>query len=278
MNANIRCLLKACEDLTIPYQIMHPTKNLVLVNQQHLFTNWATPLISHAIARLLTDKDYTQAIFGDVITMPKTKPYLTPQVEDTYAEHLIFKSISAIVEDIEDNFTYPLIIKRNSGTHGQHVFIASNSKEAQHALQTIFNEKDKHWDFIALVQEYIKPTAEFRLIALAGQLELTYLKDISKAEYRDNLSPLHWQNSRSVLIKDPKQLNRFSEFISPIFSKLPLAYCGLDVIEDCEGKLYLIEINGSPGFDLFTRDNGDEAVVDLYKKILKVLTNISSHS
>jgi len=88
-----------------------------------------------------------------------------------------------------------------------------------------------------------------------------------------NLSPLHWENSKSVLIDDKNFLTKMSAFIKPVFSKIDLKYAGLDIIEDKLGKLWLIEINSQPGFTYFIRDNSDKEIIKMYRKILLDLRN-----
>jgi len=275
MIANIRCLIKACQELDIPFETFHTSKNVVLVAKKHLFTNWSTPLISHSLARLFIDKDFTytfcQQILTDSIQMPFSKAYLTPHIEQDFQPELQFYSTDEIITDISKNFVFPLIVKRNSGTHGEGVYKVSSIDELSQPINNIFNENNKNWDYVALVQTYIEAKAEFRLIVFNNNLELTYLKDISQAKFEDNLSPLHWRDAKATLITEESLLNQFKTFITPLTSKGLLPYAGLDLILDKHNQFWLIEINGSPGFDLFTKNNGDDLIVTLYKKILKFL-------
>lgn len=273
MNSNIHCLIKACQSLNVNYQILHPSENLVLVDNRHIFTNWATPLLSHAESRLFTDKEYTQAIFSDVIQIPRTKAYLTPNIDPTLTSQHLFQSCDEIISDFGNEFTYPLIIKRNAGTHGEGVFLVNNKNEAKLAIAEIFDEHNKNWDFVVLIQDYIKAKKEFRVVTLDGKIEVAYLKDISNAKFSGNLSPLHWQGSKAVLINSQEVLSELQKFIDPIFTKLPIQFCGIDIIQDENDKLWMIEINGSPGFDYFCRDNGYEKIISLYRKILNKLLN-----
>lgn len=269
MNSNIRCLIKACQALNIEYQILHSSENLVLIANKYIFTNWATPLLSHAEYRLLVDKEYTQTLFSSVIQMPKTKAYLTPKIDPTSTPQHHFSLYEDIISDFEKDFSYPLIIKRNAGTHGEGVFLVKNKLEAHNAINEIFDEHNKNWDFVALVQDYIKTKKEFRVVTLNGKIEVAYLKDISNATFSGNLSPLHWQGSKAVLINSQDIISKLQNFIAPIFTRLPLTFCGIDVIQDENDILWMIEINGSPGFDYFCRDNGDEKIISLYQKMLK---------
>ncbi len=273
MDTNIRCLIKACKIEGLKYEQFHSTQNLVLVDKKHLFVNWSTPLISHSVYRLLVDKDYLYTLLNGYIDMPLTKAYLAPSNDPRFSKYKSYNNISEIVSDIENNFSYPIIIKKNQGSLGCNVFLVKRTQDTEAALSTIFNEQSKDWDFVALAQEYIERVAEYRIITLNGKVELVYLKDTTNATYCGNLSPLHWNGGKAVKICDEKLIQKLSDFIAPIFSRLPISFCGIDIIQNKTGDLRLIEINGSPGFEHFCNDNGDEDIVKLYQKILHCLTN-----
>ena len=50
-----------------------------------------------------------------------------------------------------------------------------------------------------------------------------------------------------------------------------IAYVGLDIALDEQGVYWLIEANSHPNFDVFIRDNGEEAIINLFQMILKYL-------
>ncbi|MCY7332213.1 MAG: YheC/YheD family protein, partial [Pseudanabaena sp. CAN_BIN31] len=88
------------------------------------------------------------------------------------------------------------------------------------------------------------------------------------------LSPLHWEGAIAKQVNDSRTIDAINEFIKPIFQKMPaIAYVGLDVALDDRGIYWLIEANSHPNFDIFIRDNGEEAIVGLFEKILNYLKN-----
>lgn len=271
MNANLRCLVRACRELGLPYEVLGAARNVVLVGERHLFVNWATPFISHSAARLMLDKDYTWQLLHDRVAMPLTQAYLSPQVEERFQKYLAYPSMDAIVADIEARFRYPLVIKMNQGSHGVHVFRCSGALETQAALTAVFDEHNKDWDYLALAQAYLEPRAEYRVVAFQGDIAFAYCKDNSEAEFCGNLSPLHWRGARAVSLHDPEFLDRARRFIAPIFDRVPARFCGIDIIEDREGKWWLIELNGSPSFEMFVRDNGEEEPTAFYRMALASL-------
>jgi len=263
--------VQACRELGIPHSVMHPTGNVVLVAGRHLFVNWATPLISLSLARLMLDKDFTWHLLQGAIAMPKSIGYLSPLVEPRFQKYVQLQSIGSIAADIERRLDQPLIVKRNSGSHGSHVFLCSSRQAIEEALARIFDEHDKDWDYLALAQEFVNAKAEYRLVALQGRIAFAYEKDTKTARFEGNLSPLHWTGAKAVPIQDVRLLERLQAFVAPIFARLSIPFCGIDVILERDDRLWLIELNGSPSFEYFIRDNGDEVVVDFYRGVLKLL-------
>jgi len=268
MNANIASLIQACRELGCRYAVRHDTQNLVVVENKFFFANWSTPFITHSLGRIMQDKDYTYNLLHDVVRMPLTISYLSPGIDEVYRKYLKYGNVREIVSDIERRLSYPLVLKRNAGSQGSHVFLCEKQKEAAAALAHIFNERDREWDYVALAQQYVRPKAEYRAIFFDGGLAFAYRKDVSKAGFTGNLSPLHWEGARAVLLDDARFLDRIEKFIQPAFSALPAAFCGADIIQDEENSLWLIELNGSPCFDVFVRDNGNAKIVELYRRIL----------
>ena len=100
---------------------------------------------------------------------------------------------------------------------------------------------------------------------------MIYEKDISEAIFSGNISPLHFENSKAVIVNSPELTERIQTFISPLFKAFPITYSGLDIAIDEQDKLFLIEANKSPAFNILERDNGIEPIVNLYTHILKDL-------
>ena len=96
--------------------------------------------------------------------MPKTKSYLSPYCDERYSQYIENKTISDIIIDIENNFTYPMIIKKNRGSWGTNVFKVTNKISLEKALLTIFNENSNSYDYIALAQSCIDIQNEYRAI------------------------------------------------------------------------------------------------------------------
>jgi len=243
-------LIQACKNSSIAYEILHPNQNVVKVkfgDREYYFTNYSTPLTSQSVA----------------------------YCDEKYLEYLEFSSIDKIITEIKKNFALPVILKRNRGSGGNNVFKCTDLLEVRNALDHIFNINSKNYDYVALVQEPIHIVKEYRSVCLNHEQIVLYEKDISQAKFTGNLSPLHWEGAIAKQIDDVHVMQAINQLIKPIFQKMAIAYVGLDIAFDNQGNYWLIEANSHPNFDIFIRDNGEEAIVQLFQKILEYLKTSS---
>ena len=274
MNRNLQAFIAACDRLGIPYQSHHKTNNLisVVVNGRcYPFVNWTTPLNSQSVMKLCQDKDYFCSFYNDVVRMPKTLSFLNPYSEEKYAQYLDSATIFGIIEQIEATFTYPLIVKKNRGSWGSNVFKVENRRSLEKGLLDIFNMSSSRFDYIGLAQEFIDIEVEYRAIFLSGEYQFAYEKIVDEAQFSGNLSPLHWEGSKARYVRDDPTKNALQTFCAPLFAKLMIPFCGLDIAQDKQGRLWLIEANSSPGFDHIIKHEGQEHVIQLYETILRQL-------
>ncbi len=272
---NVSLLLKACENLNISYEILHPSENLIKIklnSKQHYFCNYSTPLLNQAVAHLLKDKEYTYHVLNKKVKLPRTVGFLSPYCDTKYKIYLKFPTIQDIVLEIKENFETPVIIKRNSGASGHNVFLCENINEIETALKEIFNINNKY-DYVALAQEFIQIKSEYRAVFLNKELVLLYEKDITDAQFVGNLSPLHWDGAKAKYINDPQILSEIANFAQPVFEELDLDYGGFDIVLDRDNQYWLIEINSHPNFGIFIRDNGEEHVLKIFEKMLVSLAS-----
>lgn len=260
MIANIQCLITACEELDIPHSFLDKNQNCVRIVRRPAsniyFINASNPLNDESVAVLVKDKEFSYNTLKDVVRMPHTKAYFDP-AHDEYGLYKTFNSQKEIVKDISKSFVLPLMMKKNAGSRSTCIFLCKTKKEVEKAIKTIFDQKNKDYDYVALAQTYIPSTTEYRVIVLDGKIELTYEKNLEKAEAR--------------IITDPEIITKLQNFVDPIFKTIPLRWSGLDIIEDTDRNLYLLELNSKPGFGYFLQNNDKKIIVEIYKKILKKL-------
>jgi glutathione synthase/RimK-type ligase-like ATP-grasp enzyme len=275
MNKNIQTLIKACNNKKISYSLHHKSNNLITVfinNKEHLFLNWATPLNNQAIVKLCQDKDYFYSFYNDVIKMPKTSSFLNPYSDEKYIQYLNEKTIYEIISNIEKTHSFPFIIKKNSGSWGTNVFKVNSFRELESSVLSVFNMNSAAFDYVCLAQDIINIKQEFRVIYLNGEYQFSYEKVFAENfDFSKELSPFSDENTKAKFINDKNLIDKLNSFCRPIFDKLTIPFCGLDVAVDVNGDFWLIEANSAPGFDKIIRDEGDDLIIKLYEKILAFL-------
>ncbi len=273
MLSQLQCLIMACDELKLSYSFFDDNHNAIEVETAQglfFFVNCGTSFNVESQAQIASDKYFTYRLCKDVIRMPKSHMYIDPFVAPEYREYRQQTSYEQIVDRVLQEYSFPLIIKPNHGARGKHVFLCRTRDDISHAVATIFDQQDKDYEYIALVQVYIPTNREFRAVMFQQKLLILYEKDTTKAIFEGNLSPLHWSNARAVHILDTLLIEKVGNFLQPFFTKLPLGFVGFDVAMTQSGELSLIEANTKPGFDYFIRDNGKGPIIALYKTILSL--------
>jgi glutathione synthase/RimK-type ligase-like ATP-grasp enzyme len=274
MLTNIEILLAACEELNIPYEILHPSQNLIRLKQggeEYYFVNYMTPFNSASVAEIFKDKEYTYQLLNGKTNTPRVLGFVSPQCHEKYKKYLIFPDIESIVLEVNKKFAFPVILKRNRGYGGNNVFLGKTREQIKEALEIIFNVNSKDYDDVALAQEYIEIAHEYRAVFCKEKLVLLYEKDKSQAKFAGNLSPLHWEGAKAKHIINPNLMSEIEDFVKPVFAEIAINYAGLDIALDKKGQYWLIEINSSPNYDIFVRDNDRQIVVTMFKGILETL-------
>jgi glutathione synthase/RimK-type ligase-like ATP-grasp enzyme len=270
---NTASLVEACKNLGISYSFYDDNHNLVGVNldQEYFFANTTTPFNDESFVKISKDKEFSYKIVSQIIAMPRTQGFLDPYCDPEYASYVKYPSHKDIVREIDTNFSYPVIIKKNSGAQGNNIFKCADKSAVAKALKIIYTKKTRSYDYVALAQECLHIAHEFRVVVFQGEIVLVYEKDFSKATITDNISPLHQANSKTVVITDKAILDRLSAFITPLSQKMYLGFIGLDIVIDDKGELWLLELNTKLGFRYFVRDNGNSLLVKMYEKMLLFL-------
>lgn len=271
MNANLVHLLKACESLGVAYSIRHDSGNLVEVRhggRVHYFSNMSTPLNDHAMAQICQDKEFFHRLSLPLARVPATRGYVNPLAGARHRAYVEFPTVAAIAEDVVGRFSLPVIIKKNRGSIGTNVFRCDGAADVERAVAEIFNPQSAKFDYIALAQEHIAIAREYRVLYLDGELQFAYEKNIDRATFVGNLSPLHWEGARALLVEDAALLERLRAAFAPLFASIPLRFCGLDVALDRAGQIWLIEANAAPAFAYFIADGGGPHVTRLYQRML----------
>lgn len=248
---NTRCLIEAVKKLNLEYDVLDKNGNLVRINTKNgklFFANYGTPFNTGSFCKITKDKEFTSILLKDVVRMPKTVGFFDPNYDEGGEIRSEKNTDEDIADEISRQFILPVVIKPNSLSRGINFSICNNKEEIRFSLRKVF-EKNQNYDYIALVQEYIKPKIEYRVIVFQNEIKLVYTV---KKE-----------------IKDETVTKELEEFIKPVFSVLDIGFAGLDIIVGEDDKKYLLEINSEPGFANFVEKNGEEAIIEMYSRTLK---------
>jgi glutathione synthase/RimK-type ligase-like ATP-grasp enzyme len=117
------------------------------------------------------------------------------------------------------------------------------------------------YDQVALAQSYIPPKAVYRVVVFDSKVEFAYVKPHHRIEFGGNKEP--------KLITKKLLLGKLNRVVKSLAKVYPLLYAGVDVIEDKDGKLWVIEVNGSPVYSSFIKTYGKKPVADLFCRIIE---------
>lgn len=274
MSIHTKALKIACDELKVEYRSVGKTGIFLGVTPKatpHYFIANRVPLNNSLVASIAEDKGHSYDLLHPHIQMPRTLSFLDPNVRELYQPYVKQRSVEEIVAVCEAEFTYPFVVKKNLGSQGTHVFKCEDRASALSAFAQVFDQHSIEYDYIALAQEYVSIEKEYRVTVLNKNIEIIYQKDNSGATFTGNLSPLHWNGAKAVLNTDPELKAKIAALIAPIYSVLDLMYGGLDIAIDKDGKMWMFEINSHPAYDYLIQAVDLEILVDLYKKILKLL-------
>ncbi len=139
---------------------------------------------------------------------------------------------------------FPVIIKPYKGYHGEGI-VKVNSRVDLTEFARLFFEKNKDNLFF---QKYINTKYEYRVFVI-GSKSLGVVKKISK---EGMIARNYALGAEFVQVKKP-QVAKLAE---KLCKELKRNFSGVDIIEDQNGKLYILECNRSPQFTGFMKATG----------------------
>ncbi len=274
---HMQALAKACDALGIAYVPADEYGDFLVVTigvKEYFFTNTRTPFNNESVASVCLNKVYSYMLLKDELAMPKTKSYIDPLAAESLQKYVTHTSVREIVADIVSSFTFPVVLKMNAGSQGRHVYKADTARKLTSSIKAIFNQRQRNYDFSVLVQPYIEIVHEYRVLVLDGEIVLLYEKVVT--EKNDNLSPLHNESGKAVIIEDATVYEKIRSIIADSPRLQAMRWLGLDIAQDATGDWWIIELNSHPGFSYFIRDNGIESLVPVYTAMLQKLQNESN--
>ncbi len=272
MQHHIRCLTEACKQLNVDFSFLDEEQNLVELQIHHktfLFQSNRTPFNTEALAGLCLDKGHTWQMLHPHIRMPQTLAFMDIDVPSKYHHYLRYTTREAIIVEIENTFTYPLVVKRNRGALGNNVFLCQDRVDVMTALDQIYNKELKGYDYVALAQEFIPAQQEYRLVCFRGEPVLLYERYAGDQLFK----ALYWEapEGRPILVEDEALIREQMAFLQPMFQRLCPGYVGVDLVRSVSGEWVLLELNSGPRVDHFIAFNGPERIIAMYARIVQRL-------
>ncbi len=269
MENQISCLTQACDKLALSYCFVDTEKNLLQVNfpwGKEYFQINKTPFNREVIMGLFRDKMHSYELLHNCVNMPTTVSFLDFNVPPEYQHYCRYHSIPDMVNIVRQTFDFPLVVKCNSGALGIGVHLCQDEQQATDAFGSIFNHNSKNYDYLALAQSYIPTKTEYRLVCAFGEPLLAYQRGNAtgfNARYWD-------RNEIATHVTDPLLIEQLHAFIKPVFEQVTIGFVGFDIILGKDDNFYLIELNSSPKFNHFIKNNDDKHVVEMYIKVLQL--------
>lgn len=263
MEKQIFALTQACEQLKLDYRFIDNEQNVMQIGMPwgyEYFQLGRTPFNSEVVWGLLRDKKHSYDLFSQAVAMPKTLAFLDPRVPEEYRKYSQHSSTSTMVETAISELGLPVIVKPNAGALGAEVHLCQSAEEVQIALERIFNQDSCHYDYVALAQTFIPNQVEYRLICSFKEPVLLYQRG-----QQSGFNAQYWHRGEKALpIQDETLISRLFQFVKPVYDQLDIGFVGFDIIQSDDNQLYLIELNSSPKFNNFIKDNEATPVINMY--------------
>jgi len=163
------------------------------------------------------------------------------------------------VEAVEREFTYPIILKTVSGSHGKGVFLCENRSQLEDLADLMELSKDPKVNVI--LQEFASSSKgkDIRVIVVGGRPVGAMLRTAREGKFKANFS-----TGGAVASFD---LNPAVEWLAVESVKVVgLDIAGVDILFD--GDSYEVcEVNSSPGFEGFEKVTGLNIPQEIYQYI-----------
>lgn len=189
-----------------------------------------------------------------------------------YARSSFVESVSDLESEIENNYTYPVIVKLSQGgRHGMGTFLIQDKDSLEMMKQRLLERNEKRAEAgkseIAyrgfLIQEYIRNDGDFRVMTVGYRCAGGFKRQpkIEKLVLNKSLG------GSEGLVEIPQDVAEEAEKAARV---LGVEIAGTDLVRESEtGKVFVIEVNEAPQFKVFekrTKINVAGLIVDHLNK------------
>ncbi|PCJ97503.1 MAG: hypothetical protein COA45_09550 [Zetaproteobacteria bacterium] len=262
--------------------MLSPMITIEFAKKSHSFSFGNTPFNSENANSFINDKWALYESTHDAFPFPYTEAI---EKESVQKHDDIQQNILRQISDDQHPFTFPLILKPNSGSLSRNVFLVHDDNALLEAIKTIRTESDQGGKL--LVQQYIgspdTPDREIRALCLDGECMITYERVTSQNIPADKITnPSLWPDVQRIGVLDPQILEQINKIAQYLHEHHDVNYVGLDLKCTQDGKIWLIEGNSSPmGFQDIENEmeNGKQLIHSLTNSMLeRIITDNTSEA
>lgn len=238
-----------------------PRRSVYFLRNKHPFNDYVS-------AKLAEDKAYQYELFLNAgLRVPYTMKLFNPYADERFVRYQDHASVADLVEEIEAQMAYPVVVKRNQGSFAQGVYLEYDRAGLSERLDQLF----RHSGYLnnVLVCQAFVAGREYRAVASGAEVHLVYEKQGPlTAESGGDLNPLHRPGGQAVRVEDPAMLKSFRRVAECISEALDLGFYAIDAIAGVDG-LSVLEVNPNPVCYFYNDHNGRADFVDIYAKLLQ---------
>lgn len=267
---SLRCVEMACKNLDIEYTPISDDRNVVRLSwngRPVYFLRNKHPFNDYVTARLAEDKAYQNELFlRQGIQAPYTLEVFNPLADARFERYRTHPSVEAIVTDVEQKFSYPLVVKRNRGSMAERVYLETNHDALEKRLHELCEDSGR-FENVLLIQEFVSGP-EYRIVASEDRLLIAYEKKGDMIYGEENLNPLHQTDGQAVKVKDPELIQSMKSITKQVAKVLDLGFYAIDLILGKEG-FTVLEVNPNPICFFYNSDNGRSDFIQIYEELFR---------
>ncbi|MGB0713246.1 MAG: ATP-grasp domain-containing protein [Gammaproteobacteria bacterium] len=278
MLGQLGCLQVAARGLGLEVRVHDREENLLTVRTGSSGTPWwfslsRTPFNNEAQAALCADKAHFHAVLNAHVHMPDTLAFLDPGTDPDYQHYVRERGVVEMAERAGDTLGLPLVVKPNSGSLGRGVRLCHDLDAVKSALASVFDQKSRFYDYVALAQRFVPLAREYRVISLRGEPLLAY----ERSGGSEGFMARYWETGHCQMVEDLNLLRRLGEFTRPVYEQTGVVFAGLDVgVRERTGThggsdepWVLFEANSKPYFTHILEAGAEAEVTRMYERLLR---------
>jgi RimK family alpha-L-glutamate ligase len=183
-------------------------------------------------------------------------------VPDTY-----FGKLFSIAERAEKYVGYPFVIKSTTGKKARDVWSPKTKKELEETINYLRKREIRGEKFFA--QRLIQASQRIRVLVVGNEAIGAITRPTKwRKRWLKRVDGEYPEGIKESIHPVPK---KYSELAIRAMNAADLEISGIDILEeDKTGKLYIIEANAAPSWNLIKKDTG----INVEEKILKFLFSL----